>query len=187
MARINVRELQSPIRQRYKDDPQAAQIRLKVRSAQADLSDPLHCTAVGVSTPDISWRSGAHPAVGGTGDVPCSGDLLLGALAACQETTIRLVAANMGIELASLEVEVEADWDARGTLALRDYPIGLTAVRCVARVTVPQDVKGERAERLLRSAEKYCVVLNTLRNGVPVESTFSLDQDVSPGVTSLDS
>src|SRR5216683_3088046 len=67
MARINVRELQSPIRQRYKDDPQAAQIRLRVRSAQADLSDPLHCSAVSVSTPDISWRSGAHPAVGGQG------------------------------------------------------------------------------------------------------------------------
>jgi uncharacterized OsmC-like protein len=187
MATINVRELQTPIRQRYKDDPLAAQIRLRVRSAQADLSDPLHCTAVGVSTPEISWRSGAHPAVGGTGDVPCSGDLLLGALAACQETTIRMVAANMGIELASLEVEIEADWDARGTLAMGDYPIGLTAIRCVTRVTVPEDVKGERAERLLRSAEKYCVVLNTLRGGVPVESTFSLDQVGSPGETNRDS
>lgn len=187
MSTINVRELQAPIRQRYKDDPTAAQIRLRVRSAQADLSDPLHCTAVGLSTPDISWRSGAHPAVGGTGDVPCSGDLLLGALAACQETTIRMVAANMGIELALLEVEVEADWDARGTLAMGDYPIGLTAIRCTTRITVPEDVKGDRAERLLRSAEKYCVVLNTLRNGVPVESTFSLDQDTSPGVTRPDS
>src|ERR1700693_4900628 len=149
MATINVRELQTPIRQRYKDDPQAAHMRWRGRSAQADLSDPLHCTAVGLSTPDITWRSGAHPAVGGTGDVPCSGDLLLGALAACQETTIRMVAANMGIELASLEVEIEADWDARGTLAMGDYPIGLTAIRCVTRVTVPQDVKGERAERLV--------------------------------------
>jgi uncharacterized OsmC-like protein len=177
MARINVRELQTPIRQRYRDDPQAAQIRLQVRSAQADLSDPLHCAALPVSTPDIRWMSGAHPAVGGTGDVPCSGDLLLGALAACQETTIRMVAANMGIELASLEVEIEADWDARGTLAMGDYPIGLTAIRCTTRVTVTQDVKGERAERLLRSAEKYCVVLNTLRNGVSVESSFSLSQE----------
>ncbi len=176
MARINVRELQNPIRQHYRDDPQAAQIKLKVRSAQADLSDPLHCAALPVATPEIVWRSGAHPAVGGTGDVPCSGDLLLGALAACQETTTRMVAANMGIELASLEVEIEADWDARGTLAMGDYPIGLTAIRCTTRVTVPQDVKGERAERLLRSAEKYCVVLNTLRNGVAVESAFSLTQ-----------
>jgi uncharacterized OsmC-like protein len=176
MARINVRELQTPIRQRYKDDPHAAQIRLRVRSVKSDLSDPLHCAAVAVSTPDITWRSGAHAAVGGSGDIPCSGDLLLGALAACQETTIRMVAANMGIELASLEVEIEADWDARGTLAMGDYPIGLTAIRCTTRVTVPQDVKGERADRLLRSAEKYCVVLNTLRNGVPVESNFSLTQ-----------
>src|ERR1700682_6033936 len=187
MATINVRELQSPIRQRYKDDPQAAQIKLRVRSGQADLSDPLHCVAMPVSTPDISWRSGAHPAVGGTGDVPCSGDLLLGALAACQETTIRMVAANMGLELSSLEVEIEADWDARGTLAMGDYRIGLTAIRCTTRVTVPQDVKGERAERLLRSGEKDCVVLNTLRNGVPVESSFSLDQAGSPGVTNRDS
>src|SRR3989440_11511965 len=181
MARVNVRELQTPIRQRYRDDPQAALIRLKVRSAQADLSDPLHCAAQALSTPSISWLSGAHPAVGGTGDVPCSGDLLLGALAACQETTIRMVAANMGIELASLEVEIEGDWDARGTLAMGDYPIGLTAIRCTTRVTVPQDVRGERAERLLRSAEKYCVVLNTLRNGVPVESNFSLGQASSAG------
>jgi len=176
MARINVRELQTPIRDRYKNDPQAAQIRLKVRSTQTDLTDPLHCAAGALSTPGINWRSGAHPAVGGTGDVPCSGDLLIGALAACQETTIRMVAANMGIELAGLEVEIEADWDARGTLAMGDYPIGLTAIRCTTRVTVPQDVKGERADRLLRSAEKYCVVLNTLRNGVPVTSDFSLRQ-----------
>src|SRR5260370_6429813 len=176
MATINVREVQTPIRQRYKQDPEAAQIRLKVRSAEADLGDPLHCAIVPVSTPEIIWRSGAHPAVGGSGDVPCSGDLLLGALAACQETTIRMVAANMGIELESLRVEIEADWDARGTLAMGDYPIGLTAIRSTTRVTVPEDVKGERADRLLRSAEKYCVVLNTLRNGVPVESSFALER-----------
>ena len=117
MARINVHELQSPIRQRYKDDPQAAQIKLRVRSAQADLRDPLHCAALPVFAPGTTWKSGAHPAVG---------------------------------------------------------PIGLTAIRSTTRVTVPDHVRGERAERLLRSAEKYCVVLNTLRNGVPVESAFSL-------------
>ena len=176
MATINVRELQTPIRQRYKDDPAAAKIRLRVRSAQADLRDPLHCAARAESTPDLNWRSGAHPAVGATGDVPCSGDLLLGELAACQETTIRMVAANMAIELVSLEVEIEADWDARGTVAMGEYPIGLTGIRSTTRVTVPDDVRGERADWLLRSAEKHCVVLNTLRNGVPVESAFSLKQ-----------
>src|SRR5467141_2037260 len=127
MARINVREVQTPIRQRYRDDPQAAQIRLKVRSAQADLSDPLHCAALPVSTPEIRWLSGAHPGVGGTGDVPCSGDLLMGALAACQEVTLRMVAAAMNVELETLEVEVSGQADLRGTLAMsREVPVGVT-------------------------------------------------------------
>jgi len=173
-TKIDVRERQAPLRERYRSQPESAQIRLRVRSGSSDLNDPLHCAILPDAAPDVTWRSGAHTAVGGTGDVPCSGDLLLGALAACQETTVRMVAASMGIALQSLEVEVEADWDPRGTLAMGDYPIGLEAIRCTTRVTVPQDVNGERAERLLRSAEKYCVVLNTLRHGVPVESSFSL-------------
>jgi uncharacterized OsmC-like protein len=99
---------------------------------------------------------------------------LLGALAACQETTIRMVAANLGIELESLDTTVEADWDPRGTLAMGDYPIGLKAIRCTTTIRVGGDVAEDRAARLLRSAEKYCVVLNTLRSGVPVESNFSV-------------
>ncbi len=176
MANINVRELQTPIRERYKNNPESAHVVLKVRSGRTDLGDPLHCGVVPESAPSVQWKSGAHPAVGGDGDVPCSGDLLLGALAACQETTLRMVAANMGIELESLEVVVEADWDPRGTLAMGNYPIGLTKIRCQTTVRVPGDLRGERSERLLRSAEKYCVVLNTLRHGVPVESSFALDQ-----------
>ena len=77
-TRIDVRELQAPIRERYNRDPRTAQIRLSVRSGQSDLSDPLHCAVVPESVPEVSWRSGAHPAVGGSGDVPCSGDVLLG-------------------------------------------------------------------------------------------------------------
>jgi uncharacterized OsmC-like protein len=175
-ARVNVRERQAPIRDRYKADPSAAQVVLAVHSGGSDLSDPLHCAVLPESAPSVTWRSGAHSAVGGDGDVPCSGDLLIGALAACQETTIRMVAANMGIELESLEIEVEADWDARGTLAMGAYPIGLTAIRCRTTARVAGDVHGERADRLLRSAEKYCVVLNTLRSGVPVESSFALER-----------
>lgn len=101
---------------------------------------------------------------------------MLGALAACQETTVRMVAANMGVQLDSLEVAVEADWDARGTLAMGDYPVGLMKIRCLTTVRVAHDVNAERAARLLRSAEKYCVVLNTLRSGVAVESRFDLGQ-----------
>jgi uncharacterized OsmC-like protein len=173
-SNVDIRARQSPIRERYREDPQSALIKLEVESAASDLSDPLHCAVTPTATPAVRWQSGAHPAVGGTGDVPCSGDLLLGALAACQETTLRMVAANLGIDLESLHVTIEGDWDARGTLAMGDFPIGLTGIRCRTTVVVRGDVGGERAGRLLKSAEKYCVVLNTLRGGVPVESTFDL-------------
>ncbi len=121
------------------------------------------------------WRSGAHPGVGGVGDVPCSGDLLLGALAACQEITLRMVAAAMGIALESLEVEAIGELDLRGTMGVdRDAPVGFTSIRCETHVAVQDDGRPERARRLLENAERYCVVLNTLRSGVPVESTFAL-------------
>jgi uncharacterized OsmC-like protein len=176
---VDVRALQRPLRERYQDDPDAAQIELRVTSAPSDLADPLHCAITPEVAHGVVWNSGAHAAVGGAGDVPCSADLLLGALAACQEVTLRMVAANMGIELESLTVTAEADWDARGTLAMGgDAPVGLKAVRCHTDVVVKDDGKGDRSERLLRSAEKYCVVLSTLRSGVPVDATFALSKAV---------
>lgn len=174
---MDIKALQRPLREAYEADPASAPLTLRVRSAPSDLADPLHCTVTPDSTPDVTWRSGAHPAVGGTGDVPCSGDLLLAALAACQEVTLRMVAANQGIELLGVQIEVEGDWDPRGTLAMgREFPIGLTAVRCHTSVRVGADVNEQRAERLLKSAERYCVVLNTLRAGMDVQSEFSLER-----------
>jgi uncharacterized OsmC-like protein len=85
-----------------------------------------------------------------------------------------MVAANMGIDLVDVKVEAAADWDARGTLAMPGARVGLSAIRCHTTVTVAGDERGERAERLLRSAERYCVILDTLRAGVPVEATFEL-------------
>ena len=175
-SNVDVRARQAPIRQRYGDDPGSAPLVLRVHGGSSDLADPLHCVVSPESVPDAVFRCGAHPAVGGDGDVPCSGDLLLAALAACQETTLRMVAANMGIDLEDLEVSIEGDWDPRGTLAMgKEFPIGISAIRAHTRVVVRGDERGERAERLLRSAERYCVVLNTLRAGVPVESTFTLE------------
>ena len=173
-SRVNVRELQAPLRERYRRDPDSAPIVLRAVGGTADLSDPLHCS---IGAGSVTVESGAHPAVGGVGDVPCSGDLLLAALAACQEITLRMVAANMGIELEALEIVVEGDWDPRGTLAMgKEFPVGITGVRCRTRVVVAGDERRERTERLLRSAEKYCVILNTLRAGVPVESEFLLER-----------
>jgi uncharacterized OsmC-like protein len=173
---VDTRARQAPLRQQYTDDPGSATRVLRVSGGASDLADPVHCEVVPESVPSVVFRSGAHPAVGGDGDVPCPADILLAALAACQETTLRMVAANLGIALEELEVTVEGDWDPRGTLAMgREFPVGLAGVRCHTRVVVGGDERGERAERLLRSAERYCVVLDTLRRGVPVEATFALE------------
>jgi len=173
---VDIRARQAPIRQQYTDDPTSAPRVLRVRSGGWSLSDPLRASITPDSTPGVTYQSGAHPAVGGEEGTPCSADLLLSALAACQEITLRMVAANMGIALEELDVTVEGDWDPRGTLAMgREFPVGLTAIRAHTRVVVAEDERGVRAERLLRSAERYCVVLDTLRRGVPVESTFSLE------------
>lgn len=174
-ARVSLRELQRPLRERYEREPESFSITLTVLGSGSGLDDPLHCEVAPASVPSVRWRSGAHPGVGGAGDAPCSADLLLGALAACQEVTIRMVAANMGIELEHLEIRVEGDWDPRGTLAMgRQFPVGLKGIRCSTKVAVAGTTSDERAERLLRSAERYCVVLSTLRDGVPVESAFEL-------------
>jgi uncharacterized OsmC-like protein len=175
-SKVDVRARQAVIRQRYLDDPDSVVEVLHVHGGSGDLADPLHVVISADSVPGTLFRSGAHRAVGGDGDVPCSGDLLLAALAACQETTIRMVAANMGIELEKLDVSVEADWDPRGTLAMgKEFPVGITAIRVHARVLVHDDERGQRSERLLRSAERYCVILNTLRDGVPVESDLTVE------------
>ena len=181
-SRVDVRALQAPIRERYQAEPGSAPVVIRVTSSGSDLGDPLHCAVTPEAAADVVWRSGAHAAVGGDGDVPCSADLLLGALVACQETTLRMVAANAGIELEELEVTAEADWDPRGTLAMgREFPVGLTGVRCHTRVVVRGDARGDRAERFLKNAERFCVVLSTLRGGVPVQSTFDLREAGEPG------
>jgi uncharacterized OsmC-like protein len=175
-SRVDIRARQAPIRQHYRDDPDGAVEVLRVHGGDSDLGDPLHCVVAPESAPDALLRSGAHRAVGGDGDVPCSGELLLAALAACQETTLRMVAANMGIDLEKLEISVKGDWDPRGTLAMGEqFPVGITAVRVHTCVVVRGDERQERAQRLLRSAERYCVVLSTLQAGVSVASTFTLE------------
>lgn len=172
---MDIRERQAPLRERYTNDPLTAIQRLVVRGGHANLTDPLHVEVGPARLPDLTWRSGAHPAVGGDDDVPCSGDLLLGALAACQEVTLRMVAANMGIEITDLDINVEADWDPRGTLAMgREFPVGIRTIRCRTTVTIADDERGERAQRLLRSAERYCVVLDTLRTGVDVDAEITV-------------
>ena len=144
-------------------------------SAPSDLSDPRHCAVVPEEFPNATIRAGLHPAAGGAGDTPCSGDILAAALVICEESTLRSVAANMGVELESVHVDVRINWDFRGTMGVdREAKVGATGIEMTTRVRVRDGVDPERAKRLLSSAERYCSTLQTLRHGVEVSTSFDL-------------
>src|ERR1700694_1047770 len=168
---VNLRELQAPIKARYLESPADARIECGARTAGSDLTDPLHCEVTLDSAPGTILRSGAHAGVGGAGDVACSGDLLVAALLACQATTIRMIAAAMGIALEKIEITATATADLRGTLGLsREVAVGMTGIDCRVRLKVRDDGRGERAQRLLENSEKYCIVLHELRHGIDVKT-----------------
>jgi len=173
---LDLRQVQAPIKDRYRTDPGSALVVTAARSVASDLNDPRHCAVAAVDFPDVVIRAGLHPAAGGAGDTPCSGDILAAALAICEESTLRSVAANMGIELASVEVDVKVHWDFRGAMGVdRDVPVGATGIEMRSSVKVNEGVDPERAKRFLSSAERYCSTLQTLRNGVEVKTDFKLE------------
>ncbi|MDQ3657964.1 MAG: OsmC family protein [Chloroflexota bacterium] len=155
------RERQGVLKQRYRDDPGSARQTTAVYSVTDDVTDPTR-VRIAVDGPSGAVIDiGAHHSVGGDGELPCSGDIFLAALAGCQEITIRLVASALGLPLHRLAVRVEGDWDARGTLAVdRETPVGYTAIRI--DVELQTDGPDDRVERLLKAAERYCVVGATL-------------------------
>ncbi len=156
-----IRERQGGLKQGYRDRPATAFQTTAVHSVTDDVSDPTK-VRIAVDVPNGAVLDiGAHPSVGGDGELPCSGDIFLAALAGCQEITIRLVATALGLPLHRLAVRVEGDWDARGTLAVdRETPVGYTAIRVL--VDLQTDGPDDRVERLLKAAELYCVVGATL-------------------------
>lgn len=172
---VNLRERQAPIKQGFRDDPRSAFTTTAARSVDYDASDPLHCRVGPTAFPDVLIDSGLHDLAGGDHAHPCSGDILATALAVCEESTIRSVAANMGVQLESVSVEAEIDWDFRGTMGVDpSVPVGATVARVRSRVKVKEGVDPERSKRFLASAERYCAVLQTLRSGVAVETSFDL-------------
>ena len=176
MPSVDLRSIQAPLKQRYREDPSSAAVVTTARSVPYDPGDPQHCIVAPTQFPEVRLRSGLHPAAGGTGEVPCSGDILAAALVICEESTLRSVAANMGVELESVEVEAKIHWDFRGTMAVdREVPVGATRIELSSRVKVKEGVDEERARRLLQSAERYCSTLQTLRNGVEVDTQFQLE------------
>jgi len=147
--------VQRPIKERYNQEPEAAWITL--RASGAATADAMSCS---VDIGRALYEAQAHVGVGGLGTAACSGDLLLGALAACAQLTCQMVAANMGLDGVSISVDVEGDLDLRGTLGVPDVPVGFQEIR--VRFGVLGNVPPDRLERLKERTERYCVVLQTL-------------------------
>ena len=161
-----LRELQSPIKSRYREDPEAAVVTLRAKGEIGQES--LACR---VETGRALVEAGLHPASGGTGLQACSGDMLLEALAACAGVTLSAVATALGIAVRSGTVSVEGDLDFRGTLGVaKDAPVGFRAIRLAFALNT--DANDEQLASLLKLTERYCVVLQTLR--VPAELEASL-------------
>ncbi len=155
---MDLRAAQAPIKDRYREEPGEARITLVARATETDT--PVACS---VETGQAIQDAQAHAGVGGPGTAACSGDLLLGALAACAQVTCQMVAAAMGIETESIEITVEGDLDLRGTLGVsREAKVGFDAIRLSLDVDAPGADPAE-IESLKEKTERYCTVLQTLR------------------------
>jgi uncharacterized OsmC-like protein len=156
MLAAELRDLQRPLKEQYRADASSAVIPAHAR-AVLDL-DALSCT-VGTSTG--ATVAGLHRAAGGSGELACSADLLLGALAACAGVTLASVATAMSVEIRSARVEASGHWDARGTLGVdKDVPVGMTDI--TLRFVVDTDADVETVSRLIDLTERYCVIAQTL-------------------------
>jgi uncharacterized OsmC-like protein len=157
MDQARLKEIQGPLKQRYREDADAALVTL---SASGDLGAGVTCS---VQTGRALVEAGLHPATGGDGLSVCSGDLLLQALVACAGVTLQAVATSLGIDVRGGQVRAEGDLDFRGTLAVdRAAPVGFTAIRLT--FDLETDAASESLDTLLRLTERYCVVLQTLRS-----------------------
>lgn len=167
-----VRQRQEPLGKRYREKPDLARIADHAHTASAGF-DPFH----GVVTAGDSGSSlefGIHRAVGGDHDLPNPGDMLCAALAACLDSTVRMIAARMGLRLETLEVEARAVADVRGCLMVdHQVPVGFQRIEIDVLIKPEDSADPTQIALLTSSAEKCCVVLQTLRSDVSVNTKFS--------------
>ncbi|MBI2311159.1 MAG: OsmC family protein [Betaproteobacteria bacterium] len=152
-----LKALQTPLKARYKENPDAARWTLKA-GGRLGTDRP----TVRIETGHGRVEAGLHPATGGSGEEACSGDMLLEALAACAGVTLKAVATALGIDIRDGRVLAEGDLDFRGTLGVaRDVPVGFSAIRLSFELDT--DASEEQLATLLNLAERYCVIYQTLR------------------------
>jgi len=154
---MDLRALQRPLKEKYRSDPSASRITLTAKSSQSEIP-----TACSVDIGRTIYQAGAHAGVGGGGSVACSGDLLLGALAACAQITCQMVATAMGIPTERTEVSIEGELDLSGTLGIsKDIPVGFERIRLRFDIQAPE-ATAEQLRALQEKTEQYCVVMQTL-------------------------
>jgi uncharacterized OsmC-like protein len=157
MNAADLREMQTPLKAKYKDDPAAAQYTIRAQGRVDGAS--LDCR---VASPRGEIVAGLHPATGGDGTAACSADMLLESLVACAGVTLRAVATAMEIPIRGGTVTAEGDLDFRGTLGVdRQTPIGFSSIRL--RYEIDADATDEQLATLLKLSERYCVIFQTLK------------------------
>ncbi len=157
MKAEQLKSIQAPLKQQYKDQPDTAIITL---NATGKIGEGVTCK---VDTGKLIAEAGLHPATGGDGSSLCSGDMLLEALVACAGVTLSAVATAIGVELRGATVKAEGDLDFRGTLAVsKDAPVGFKSLRL--RFEMDTDASSEQIESLINLTERYCVVYQSLVN-----------------------
>ncbi|OYD80247.1 MULTISPECIES: OsmC family protein [Azospirillum] len=166
----DLRALQAPLKDKYKDAPESAVVTLKARGALDDSG-----IACKVDTGRALVEAGLHPATGGPGTQACSGDMLLEALVACAGVTLKAVATALEFKLRGGTVSAEGDLDFRGTLGVaKDAPVGFRAIRL--RFELDTDEPAERIASLTKLTERYCVVYQTLANPLPMALSVETGQ-----------
>src|SRR5713226_404820 len=165
---MDLRSVQKPIKEKYRSEPGTARITLKAEGSQTET--PIACS---VDIGRALYQAEAHSGVGGAGTAACSGDLLLGALAACAQITCQMVATAMGIQTNRIEVKVEGDLDLRGTLGMsKEVPVGFETIRLRFEIDAPE-ATAEQLHGLREKTEQYCVVMQTLTKPPKIEVNWS--------------
>ncbi|MGZ8524587.1 MAG: OsmC family protein [Chitinophagaceae bacterium] len=165
MTSIELKNLQAPLKDKYREQPDSAIITLK---AEGKIGEGMSCK---VETGRGLVIAGLHPATGGDGLLACSGDLLLEALVACAGVTLQAVATAIGIEIKDGSVKAEGDLDFRGTLGVsKEVPVGFKTIRL--QFNIESNATAEQMESLAKLTERYCVVYQTLVKGVAIETRF---------------
>lgn len=166
MEANDIRAVQAPLKQQYRDDPSRALLTLRASGTLDGVG--VSCR---VDTGRAMVEAGLHPATGGTGLQACSGDMLLEALAACAGVTLRAVATALEIPVRAGTVHVEGDLDFRGTLGVsKEVPVGFQRIR--VRLDLDTDATQEQVDTLLKLTERYCVVLQTIRASTPIQAVL---------------